>query len=264
MLTVSRLSITPVRSMALQHPDSIELGPNGVADDRRFSLHTEDGRIFDATKHGPLVQVHANLEVVDGRERLTLELPSGEVITDDVALGDPVRLDVYDRLFTARPVIGPWADAVSDMVGRRLELFRSERLPLERDRFAVSIVSEASVEELARRGNEGRPVDSRRFRMLIEIAGAETPHQEDTWLGREVAIGQVLVRVTRPDARCVITTQDPDTGKRDFPTLHVIRQYRGLRDGRKLDFGVYADVVRPGRVSVGDAVMPTNRWIPDR
>ena len=250
--------------MALQHPDSIELGPNGVADDRRYSLHTEDGRIFDATKHGPLVQIHANLEVVDGRERLTLEMPSGEVITDDVALGDPVRLDVYDRLFTARPVIGPWADAVSTWAGRRLELFRSERLPLEQDRFAVSIVSEASVEELARQGNEGRPVDSRRFRMLIEIAGAETPHQEDTWLGREVAIGQVLVRVTRPDARCVITTQDPDTGKRDFPTLHVIRQYRGLRDGRKLDFGVYADVVRPGRVAVGDTVMPTNGETPDR
>jgi uncharacterized protein YcbX len=64
------------------------------------------------------------------------------------------------------------------------------------------------------------------------------------------------VRVTSPDARCVITTQDPDTGERDFPTLHVIKQYRGLRDGRKLDFGVYADVIRPGRIAVGDPVSP--------
>jgi len=99
-------------------------------------------------------------------------------------------------------------------------------------------------------------VDSRRFRILIEVAGAETPHQEDSWLGREVRIGEAVVRVTKPDARCVITTQDPDTGQRDFPTLHVIKQYRGLRDGRKLDFGVYADVIRPGRVAVGDAVSP--------
>jgi hypothetical protein len=234
----------------------VDLGPNGVADDRRYSLHTEDGRIFDGTKYGPLVLIRARLESVDGRERLILELPSGEVVADDVALGEPVRLDVYDRLFMARPVIGPWADAVSAWAGRRLELFRSERLPHEQDRFAVSIVSEASVEELARQGNEGRPVDSRRFRMLIEVAGAETPHQEDGWLGREVVIGQAVVRVTRPDARCVITTQDPDTGERDFPTLHVIKQYRGLRDGRKLDFGVYADVIRPGRIAVGDPVSP--------
>ena len=256
MLTVSRLSITPVRSLALQHPDSIDLGPNGVADDRRYSLHTEDGRIFDATKHGPLVQVRASVERVEGRERLVLVMPTGEVLEGDVELGEPVQLDVYDRLFTARPVIGPWAAAISDWAGRRLTLFRSERLPQEPDRYAVSIVSEASVEELARQGNEGRPVDARRFRMLIEVAGAERPHQEDSWLGREVAIGEAVVRVTKPDARCVITTQDPDTGQRDFPTLHVIRQYRGLRDGRKLDFGVYADVVRPGRIALGDAISP--------
>lgn len=256
MLTVSRLSITPVRSLALQHPDSIDLGPNGVADDRRYSLHTEDGRIFDATKHGPLVQIRASLERVEGRERLVLVMPTGEVLEGDVELGEPLRLDVYDRLFTARPVIGPWADALSAWAGRRLTLFRSERLPHEQDRFAVSIVSEASVEELARQGNEGRPVDSRRFRMLIEVAGAERPHEEDAWLGHDVAIGEAVVRVTKPDARCVITTQDPDTGERDFPTLHVIKRYRGLRDGRKLDFGVYADVIRPGRVSVGDVVSP--------
>ena len=259
VLTVSRLSITPVRSFALQHPDSLELGPNGVADDRRYSLHTEDGRVFDATKHGPLVRIRARLDREDGRERLTLHLPNGEVISDDVKLGEPAQLDIYDRVFTARPVLGPWADAVSAWVGRPLRLYRSERLPDEQDRYAVSIVSQASVEELARQGNDGRPVDSRRFRMLIEVAGAQTPHEEDRWMGEEVAIGEAVVRVVRPDPRCVITTQDPDTGDRDFPTLHVIKEYRGLRDGRKLDFGVYADVVRPGRVSVGDRITIASR-----
>jgi uncharacterized protein YcbX len=64
------------------------------------------------------------------------------------------------------------------------------------------------------------------------------------------------VRGTKLDARCVITTQDPDTGHRDFPTLHVIRQYRGLHKGNKLPFGMYAEVIRPGRVSVGDQIVP--------
>ena len=247
-----------MRSLALQHPPSIELGPNGVADDRRYSLHTEDGRIFDATKHGPLVRIRAELARTDGQERLTLELPTGEVIADAVELGEPMPLEIYGRRFTARPVIGPWAEAVSRWVGTPLRLYRSERLPEEADRNAVSIVSTASVDELARQGNEGRPVDARRFRMLIEVAGAERPHEEDGWLGREVAIGEAVVRVTKPDARCVITTQDPDTGERDFPTLHVIRRYRGLRDRRALDFGVYADVVRPGRVRVGDPIAPSS------
>ena len=257
MLTVSKLSVTPVRGFALQHPDAVELGPHGVIEDRRFTLLTQDGRILDGTKFGPIVQASATLETAtDGPERLTVRLPSGEEISDEVALGEPTQLEIYGRVFTARPVIGPWADALSTFTGRSVQVFRAERLPAERDRNPVSIVSEASVDELARRGNDGRPVDARRFRMLIQVAGPARPHEEDDWLGRNVRIGAAVVRVTKPDPRCVITTQDPDTGERDFPTLHVIRQYRGVREGRKLDFGVYADVIEPGRVAVGDPITP--------
>jgi uncharacterized protein len=252
VLTVSKLSTTPVRGLALQHPDRIELEEHGVLDDRRYTLFA-DGRIFDGTKFGPLVQVGAHLG--HDPERLTLTFPSGEVVTGEVALGEPIHPVIYDRQFTARPVIGPWADALSAHAGRSLQLIRSERLPGERDRNPVSILSEASVEELARRGNEGRPLDPRRFRMLIHVAGARS-HQEDEWMGSEVRIGQAVVRVTRPDSRCVITTQDPDTGRRDFATLHAIKAYRGMREGRKIDFGVYADVVTPGSVAVGDEVVP--------
>jgi hypothetical protein len=253
VLTVSRLSVTPVRGLALNHPDQILLEEHGVLDDRRYTL-LADGRIFDGTKFGPLVQVTARLE--HDPERLTLTLPTGEVVTGEIALGEPIHPVIYDRRFTARPVIGPWADALSAHAGRQLRLIRSERLPGERDRNPVSIVSEASVDELARQGNDGRPLDARRFRMLIQVAGAVRPHQEDEWMGSEVRIGQAVVRVTRPDPRCVITTQDPDTGHRDFPTLHAIKAYRGMREGRKIDFGVYADVVTPGSVAVGDEVVP--------
>lgn len=252
MLTVSRLSVTPVRGLALHHPDRIGLEEHGVLDDRRFTL-LADGRIFDGTKFGPLVQVRADLE--HGPERLTLTFPTGKVVSGEVVLGEPIHPVIYDRRFTARPVIGPWSEALSAHAGRQLQLIRSERLPGERDRNPVSILSEASVEELARQGNEGRPLDARRFRMLIQVAGAR-PHQEDAWMGSEVRIGQAVVRVTRPDPRCVITTQDPDTGQRDFPTLHALKAYRGMRDGRKIDFGVYADVVTPGSVAVGDEVTP--------
>lgn len=252
MLTVSKLSTTPVRGLALQHPGRIELEEHGVVDDRRYTL-LADGRIFDGTKFGPLVRVSARLE--HDPERLTLTFPSGEVVTGEVALGEPIHSVIYDRRFTARGVIGPWADALSAHAGRPLQLIRSERLPGERDRNPVSIVSEASVEELARQGNEGRPLDARRFRMLIQVAAAR-PHQEDEWIGSEVRIGHAVVRVTRPDSRCVITTQDPDTGRRDFPTLHAIKAYRGMREGRRIDFGVYADVVTPGSVAVGDEVAP--------
>lgn len=253
MLTVSLLSVTPVRGLALQHPHSIELGEHGPIEDRRYTLLTDAGRIFDGTKFGPLVQVRATLD--HDPERLTFTFPSGEVVTGEVELGEPICPVIFDRRFTARPVIGSWVDALSDYAGRPLQLIRSERLPGERDRNPVSILSEASVAELARRANDGAPIDARRFRMLVHVAGAR-PHEEDEWIGSEVGIGQAVVRVARPDPRCVITTQDPDTGHRDFPALKAIKDYRGLRDRRYIDFGVYADVVTSGSVAIGDQIVP--------
>ena len=63
-----------------------------------------------------------------------------------------------------------------------------------------------------------------------------------------------LVAVTKQDARCRMTTRNPDTGVRDFDTLRAIKDYRGLRNGKSIDFGVYADVVQPGVIRVGDPV----------
>ena len=253
MLSVSRLSVTPVRGMALLQPSSVRLEHVGVVDDRRYSLLTPDGRPFDGIADGRLVQIRAELSA--DPERLTLTFPDGSVVGGEVALGQPTRVEAHGRAFPVRPVIGPWAEAVSAFAGKPLGLVRAERDSGEPDREAVSIVSEASVEELSRRSGLERTLDARRFRMLVQVAGA-APHQEDQWQGRHVRIGAAVVRVTRPDPRCAITTQDPDTGARDFPTLHAIKRYRGLRDGRHLDFGVYAEVVEPGVVNVGDEVTP--------
>jgi hypothetical protein len=71
-----------------------------------------------------------------------------------------------------------------------------------------------------------------------------------------VRIGEAVVRVGSQVPRCVITTLDPDTGERDFPTLSVIKRYRGLTDDGELPFGMYADVVRPGAVRTGDPIEP--------
>jgi hypothetical protein len=89
--------------------------------------------------------------------------------------------------------------------------------------------------------------------MLIEIDGAEA-HEEDTWIGSRIKVGRAVLAITGPDARCAITTQDPDTGARDLDTLRALISYRGLRDGRHADFGVLADVAKPGKVKVGDKV----------
>jgi uncharacterized protein YcbX len=148
--------------------------------------------------------------------------------------------------------VGPWAAALESIAGRPVRLIRCDRPGGTRRGNPASIISDGSLHELARHVGVDR-VDGRRFRMLIDLDGAE-PREEDSWIGRRIALGDAILRVTKPDARCAITTQDPDTGVRDLDTLRAIIGYRGLREGKHADLGVLADVVQPGRVRLGDEV----------
>jgi uncharacterized protein len=257
---VARLSIAPVRGLGLQHPSSIELTDMGVATDRRFYLVDERGRIVDRLTVGRLVQIASETDAEATWLRLTF--PDGRVIEGDVRLAEPVRTNVYNRVAVGHVVDGPWAAALSEFAQRQVLLVRCDvpggtriREGETEVRNAVSIVSDGSLRELAAQ-LEVADVDGRRFRMLIEVEGAKA-HEEDSWIGEEVAIGSAVLHITKPDARCAITTQDPDTGERDLDTLRTIIRYRGFRAGddeRKIDFGVLGEVHRPGTISVGDRV----------
>lgn len=260
MVRVSRLSFTPVRGLGLSHPNSIELTGMGLVQDRRFYLVDERGRLVDRLLAAELVQVRA--ETNDEATWLRMTFPDGAVLEDEVRLDEPVRTEIYGRLAIGRVVGGPWAAALEPFAHRRVLLVRCDvpggtriRAGETNVRNAASLVSDGSLRELAAH-LEVPEVDGRRFRMLIEVEGM-TAHEEDAWIGEEVAVGSAVLHITKPDARCAITTQDPDTGERDLDTLRTIIRYRGFRQGdpeRKIDFGVLGEVHRPGVVAVGDRV----------
>jgi len=251
MVRVTRLSIAPVRSLGLEHPDAIDLTPMGVLEDRRFYLVDEDGRLVDQLIAGRLVQVKAHTDPAGAA--LRLGFPDGTVIDGPVELGDGVETNVHGRTAVGHRVIGPWAAALEPFAGGPVHLVRCDRPGGTRIANAISLISDGSLGELARR--VGRPsIDARRFRMLIEVDGAPA-HEEDGWIGGRIGIGDAVLDITKPDARCAITTHDPDTGLRDLDTLRGIIGYRGLRDGRKADFGVLGEVATAGRIRVGDEVV---------
>jgi uncharacterized protein YcbX len=256
MKTVSRLSIAPVKGMALVHPLEITLGPTGVAENRRFHVVDEDGRRYGQIRNGTLVRI---APTYDGEaDLLSLLFPDGEVVADEVALAEPIVTDFYGRDVPGRVVVGPWADAISAYAGKPLRLVKTDApgAGVDRSRGAVSVLADASLDALAR--NAGRDaLDARRFRMLIGVAGC-SPHEEDEWVGRNVRVGDAVIRLHEEVARCAITTQDPDSGIPDFDTLREIESYRGTRDddGKHIDFGVFGEVKEPGLVRLGDAVEP--------
>ena len=248
MPQVSRLSIAPVRSLGLEHRDEIFVTEAGVLEDRRFFLADDTNRLVDRLIVGELVQIATHTDPDATTLRMTF--PDGEVVEDEVQLGAAIETPIHGRTGVGHVVVGPWAAKLSAFCARPITLVRCDRPAGTRAGNPTSLVSDGSLTELARQIGVGA-VDARRFRMLIELTGAD-PHEEDTWVGRRVAVGDAVLAITTRDPRCAITTQDPDTGVRDLDTLRTIIAYRGLRDGKHADFGVLGDVTQPGAIRLGD------------
>ena len=169
----------------------------------------------------------------------------------EVGLGERVETDFWRlRTVHGRRVVGPWAEALTDYAGAPLSLVRVEGASFAQDINVTSLVSDGSLAALG-------GLDGRRFRMLLELEGCAA-FEEDGWDGGLVQAGGALLRIAGPVPRCAVTTQDPETGLRDHDTLKAIRGLRGRDQNGKLNLGMYAEVVEPGQVAVGDPVSPAS------
>lgn len=251
MASLTRISDTPVKGTALQHPSSTALTRTGIPGSRRFFLITTEGRLFSGSSNGQIVAVRTTV----GGGILTCRFPGGgEVSGPTETLGRAHEIDFYGRPVSAREVAGPFSDAFSAFLGRSVLLVRADADGDAVDVWPLTIVSAASVAELGRRGAYPGDLDARRFRINLELDGC-VPFEEDTWDGHEVAIGATIVRIRGQIPRCVVTTQDPDSGLHDWNTLKQIASFRRpMPDRQGVPFGIYAEVVRPAEIHIGDAV----------
>jgi uncharacterized protein YcbX len=264
--SVARISIAPVKGLGLVHPDEVIVETTGVLENRRFHIVDANGRRYNQLRKGTLVQIKPEYDAA--RDWLALRFPDGSVAEGTVGLDGEVTTDFYGRPVQGNYVTGPWAEALSRWFGRELRLIQSPPgAAIDRRSGHISLVSRASLAELGERGGQNGPVDGRRFRMLFELEGCE-PHEEDTWVKRQLRIGETLVRLRNDVGRCAITTQNPDTGVPDFNTLRTIAGYRPMTrneaDKQHIPFGVYGEVLEPGRVRLGDPVEPLQLSLLDR
>jgi uncharacterized protein len=128
--------------------------------------------------------------------------------------GRPVRAKDAPVLASLDPASSD-ADALSAAVGRSVRL---APLPPAPGVAPVHLVSRQAVERAAAgEVPEGCSAEDPRANLLLTLDG-----DERTWVGRELRVGDAVLRVTRTPKHCL---------------------------------GVYADVVTPGAVRTGDPVL---------
>lgn len=242
MITVARLLHSPVKSLKMGDVDALELGPNGIVDDRVFFLVDDADQSLNQARRLPLCQATATF----GDEVLSIVLPDGSLVVGETPNGERFTAGFDMKATIAATLVpGPWREALSDWAGEPVRLARAADGRGGWSGFAASLIGTPTIDALGL-----GPIDARRFRMMIQTGGG-APFEEDAWIGREVRVGGAVVRVVEECIRCAVTTVDPDTGARDVDALRAMIAAKGAPN-----LGVYCDVVEPGTIRLGDPVTP--------
>jgi hypothetical protein len=111
------------------------------------------------------------------------------------------------------------------------------------------LIGQSSLDDLNSKLKE--PLPMTRFRPNIVFTGGQA-FAEDDW--KDIQIGQLRFRVTKPCARCVMTTINQETGTKGKEPLKTLAQYRNV--GGKILFGQNLIALDKGKIAVGEKIKP--------
>jgi uncharacterized protein YcbX len=255
----------PLKSMRGEELNSALVTQRGLLGDRAYALIDEaEGTVASAKnpRKWPSMFDCAAAFVEPPEESkplplIRITLPDGEMVRSDQAdaaariseaLGRRVRL--VDSPLPAPRIEMYWAD-IEGMPNR--DAVTTEAIPAGTffDAAVVHLLTMATLDRLRARAPQSR-FEVRRFRPNIVLAmedGSEG-FVENQWVGRTLSIGpEVRLSVTGPCPRCVMTTLAQSELPRD---PGVLRQIVEQNDGA---VGVYASVLRGGRIRRGDTLV---------
>lgn len=242
--------------------------PWGLAGDRRWMLVDGDGKFISAREHPSLVLIVP--EITDQGLRVVAphlpELPPLTVVADHRT---QVPVSIWKSQLTAAasfPEADAWFSGALQAPVRLVHLDDPGRRgvdprfsePTDRvsfaDGFPLLLTTEESLEAVNISALEATPgqdaLAMTRFRPNVVVSG-HPPWAEDDW--RRLRIGNALFRAVKGCARCVITTIDPETGKREKDPLATLARIR--RWGTGVWFGVNLVPDSPGAtIRIGDEV----------
>ncbi len=274
--TVAALRRYPVKSMLGEDMDAGDVTFTGLAGDRQLAVVSRaTGKIASAKFPRlwrdllTLSAAAADDPAADGAVRITL--PEGKIVWSSDAgvdtilsglLGEPVTLTATPMPGAALDRAVPEAvlrDGVDAQVPAELMEIGGGGPPGTFLDFApLHLLTTSTLDRIAELSPHGR-ADLERYRPNIVIRTAGAGFTENDWLERILQIGDDLVlRVIARTPRCAVPTLAHGPLPRDPDALRVLARHNRVEPLDSLDpepcAGVYAEVLRPGRIRTGDPV----------
>ncbi|MGX1788558.1 MOSC domain-containing protein [Bosea sp. NPDC055332] len=230
---VAELWRYPVSSMAGEQLDQLDVDAGGVAGDRIWGLlDAATGRIASPGREKHFIGVpRAHAKAVEEGVALSLD---GERWAGPQ---DTELLEGLSQAFGFMPLLKPF-----DAVGSGGFRPRYEHAP-------IHLVTRAAIRSLERE-LPGSVIDVRRFRpnILVDWPDGGEAIPEHGWIGREIRIGDVVLKGREPCGRCGFITIAQEGLPQDVEILRTVVKRH------ERNFGIYCDVVTPGEIAAGATV----------
>jgi uncharacterized protein YcbX len=274
--TVAALRRYPVKSMLGEGVDAGDVTFTGLAGDRQLAVVSRaTGKIASAKFPRlwrdllTLSAATADDPAADGAVPITL--PEGKIVWSSDAGVDTILSGLLNEpvTLTATPVPGaaldravPEAvlrDGVDAQVPAELNEIGGGGPPGSFVDFApLHLLTTSTLERIAELSPHGR-ADLERYRPNVVIRTAAAGFTENDWLERILRVGDDLVlRVIARTPRCAVPTLAHGALPRDPDALRVLARHNRVEPLDSVDpdpcAGVYAEVLRPGRIRAGDPV----------
>lgn len=267
-MKIHEINIYPIKSLGGVSLEKSVVEEKGLRDDRRLMLVDEKGDFLTQRTFGKMAQMRVsfseNALVVAAPKGDSVEIPKHLEMTGQMRVkvwSSSLKADVYGA------EINEW---FSEKLGKKCFLVK---MPADAKRivspfyavrkytdtvsfadgYPILLIGTASLDDLNAKLSADIPMNRFRPNLTIET---DAPFIEDTW--RKIKIGETVLHLVKPCARCVMVTIDQQTGVSDgvepLKTLAAFRLVKG-RNGTKINFGQNVIAENFGaEISAGDAV----------
>jgi uncharacterized protein YcbX len=261
--TLATLHRYPVKSMMGEELNAARVTPRGLFGDRAYALCDKETRKIVSAKNPRkwpnLFSYRAAFvsppETAEKLPPVRVTLPDGSLTVSSsaefvshvsAALGRSVTL------LEAPPQDAQLEEYWPDMDGlAHRDAVTEEAMPPGTffDLATLHVLTTGTLDKFRQLYPSSR-FEPRRFRPnLIIDTGQQKGFVENDWIGKTVAIGpEVQIQITGPCPRCVMTTLAQADLPKDPAILKAAAQHNEVR------VGVYASIVKPGAIRIGDAV----------
>ncbi|MDI4666418.1 MOSC domain-containing protein [Xanthobacter autotrophicus] len=248
--TITALYRHPVKGLSPEALDAVTLEAGAFfPNDRLYAVENgpsgfdpRDPQYRPKTAYIMLMR-HARLAGLASRydpetATLTLHLDGHEAVSADLSTADGrAEVEAFLTFHMGEEARGPLKLLTAPQGFRFTDSLRSGFL---------SLLNLDSVHDLEARMGAG--LDPRRFRMNLHLEGWPAGTELEL-AGRHLKVGEAEIAVLKRTERCAAVNVNPVTAARD---LNVVKGLVGAYG--HADCGIYAKVVRSGRVAVGDEV----------